>query len=420
MCSSSQTPKVGVIILVSSEYTPDDAVFKNQTLTNSELVNILSEEVLGLDEDERGNDDEEALFICWGGDVVRDKDAYEASLKLGATTFPFVAFVALQGGRGFISASAPGSTTTAATTTATLTVLSRHLGPSACTPEALTTHLTSVLLPRVKPYLRRVRLAALAKERDNARARESRERERELRQAQDRAFEASKLKDYERLKKRMEEDKEKAERESKEERERIWAEERTREREGWRGWFKALNENVDASSSSGTTLDSFKGTRSSDNAETIRIAVRLPDGKRLMRKFRKDDTLDLVYAWVDGELGPSAPSTSGSSTQLYSFSALQALLLSLPPTSATSTSLSPQQKWWGFSLLTSYPRKAIPWAPDVSMESSLMTASGGGGAQLVVEMISSGYERNGNGKGKAKEQGLKEDDGYVTESSDEE
>jgi len=37
---------------VSSEHTPDDAVFKNQTLANKELVDILSEEVLGSEEGE--------------------------------------------------------------------------------------------------------------------------------------------------------------------------------------------------------------------------------------------------------------------------------------------------------------------------------------------------------------------------------
>ena len=125
LCSSPQNPKIGFIVLVSSEHTPDDAVFKNQTLANKELVDILSEEVLGSEEGELGGRDEEGLVICWGGDVVRDKDAYDASMKIGATTFPFVVFVALQG-RGF-STAATGSCTTA-TTTPALAILSRHIG----------------------------------------------------------------------------------------------------------------------------------------------------------------------------------------------------------------------------------------------------------------------------------------------------
>ncbi|KAE9389945.1 hypothetical protein BT96DRAFT_1002768 [Gymnopus androsaceus JB14] len=111
LCSSPQNPKIEFIVLVSSEHTPDDAVFKNQTLANKELVDILSEEVLGSDEGELGRRDEEGLFICWGRDIVQDKDAYDASMKIGMTTFPFVAFVTLQG-RGF-SAAATGSSTTA-------------------------------------------------------------------------------------------------------------------------------------------------------------------------------------------------------------------------------------------------------------------------------------------------------------------
>ncbi|KAF9073974.1 hypothetical protein BDP27DRAFT_1444571 [Rhodocollybia butyracea] len=405
LCQSSF--RIGCIILVSSEHDSTPA-FKSNTLTNSSLIQLLLEEHV----------------ICWGGDV-RDKDAYEAALKLGATTYPFVAFVGMQPSRNFTAA--PGTTTAMPTTsqsTPMLTVLSRHLGASACTPTSLTTHLRETLIPRVKPYLDRTRTQREAVERE-------RTRERELREAQDRAFEESKRVDGQRILRKMEE--ERVERERKDiEQEKQRAEdervekvkaverERQEERKRWRAWFREFFE---------STVE--------PTIHAMRVAVRMPDGRRLMRRFDGNtDTLDVLYAYVDTELAPPSPSSASTHLTSYSFKALRKILTSVPISGSSST-LSNPSDWWGFTLVSSYPRQPIPWAPDTLLGTIGVLSGGGGGGQLVVEIVNANtngaakngrnatpkVDRNGNagsnGKGKAKAEPDDEDDGYETESSDE-
>ncbi|KAJ3907315.1 hypothetical protein F5879DRAFT_942393 [Lentinula edodes] len=372
LCQSSF--RIGCIILVSAEHD-STAEFKDTTLTNDELVQILVDNNI----------------VCWGGDI-RDKEAYEAGLKLGATTYPFVAFIGMQPSRNFTSSSG-STTTTASQSTPALTVLSRHLGASACTSSALTTHLRETLLPRVKPYLDRTRMQREAVERE-------RTRERELREAQDRAFEETKRRDKERILKKMEEEKVELQRKQAEEdqrrmenelreRQRIEAQEQTEERDRWRTWFR-------------------KVLPAEPNAtETIRIAIRMPDGRRLMRKFdMHEDTLDTLYAYVDTELVSTSVSSSSSSSSSYSFETLHTLL---------STRVPKTNEWWGFTLVSAYPRQLIPWSPNTLL-GNIKAVSGG---QLVVEIVNSrvnGDRKNAGGKGKGKAQ---DEDEYETESSDE-
>ncbi|KAJ3829288.1 hypothetical protein EV361DRAFT_865894 [Lentinula raphanica] len=369
-CQSSF--RIGCIVLVSAEHD-STAEFKSSTLTNNEFVQLLVE-----------ND-----IICWGGDI-RDKEAYEASMKLGATTYPFVAFIGMQPSRNFTSSSGSHSTTASQSTPA-LTVLSRHLGASSCTSSALITHLRDTLLPRVKPYLDRTRAQREAVERERA-------RERELREAQDRAFEETKRRDKERILRKMEEEKAELQRKQAEEdqkrkehemleRERLQALERAEERDRWRAWFRQ-------------TLPVESNAK-----ESIRIAVRMPDGRRLMRRFDvHSDTLDTLYAYVDTELVSTSVSSSSLPSSSYSFDTLHKLLSSHVPK---------PNEWWGFVLVSAYPRQPIPWSPNTRL-GDLKALSGG---QLVVEMVHSRILKNG-GKGKSKDN-TQEEDEYETESSDE-
>ncbi|KAF5382836.1 hypothetical protein D9757_007312 [Collybiopsis confluens] len=380
LCQSSF--RIGCIILVSAEHdsTPE---FKRATLTDTELVRILVDENV----------------VCWGGDI-RDKEPYEAGLKLGATTYPCVAFVGLQPSRNFTSSS--NGSTTASQSTPALTVLSRHLGASACTPSALTTHLRDTLLPRVKPYLERTKAQKESLERERA-------SERELREAQDRAFEETKRRDKERILRKMEEEKLELERKkAEEERRRVEEERREREREDaarlaeererWRGWFRKVLPGEPAGASG--------------SSQTIRIAVRMPDGRRLTRRFdARVDTLDVLYAYVDTELVvPSSSSNATTAEGEHSFNALKNILL--------SPSSKPEE-WWGFILVSAYPRQPIPWEADTLLGGIHALAGG----QLVVEMVSS-TRLNGNGKGKGRTSQEAanggDNDGYDTESSDEE
>ncbi|KAG6842912.1 hypothetical protein H0H93_002881, partial [Arthromyces matolae] len=118
--------------------------------------------------------------------------------KLQATTYPFVAFIALQPRRNSSSSSRPSSHPPPV-----LTVLSRHQGtPSGPTSAStLTNHLTTQVLPRVTPFLARIHAQNAARERDRL-----------LRSEQDAAFRATAERDRARVESRMAAEREAAER----------------------------------------------------------------------------------------------------------------------------------------------------------------------------------------------------------------
>ncbi|KAK7043947.1 UBX domain-containing protein 10 [Paramarasmius palmivorus] len=346
------------------------------TLTNPTFIDTLTQ-----------ND-----IIIWGGDT-RDTYAFTASLKLNVTSFPYIAFLGLQPSRS--TSSSNSSSSTRGSTEPTLSILSRHQGAEACTPEKLVTHLQETLLPRVKPYLARVKTTreTLAVQRDLEES--QRREERRIREEQDRAFEAAALRDRERIlaKMRQEEEAKRREREEREKREREEreAEEKRKRRVGVREWLRA-----------------YLPQESGD----VRVAVRLPSGTRVVRRFRKEDGVGVLYAFVDTQLHPASPSSSS------------ALGVAAPSREGefekTLKGLVAQdvetKEWWGFTLATAYPRKEIPYG---------MVRMGelGEVGQVVVELVNGNSGRgspngNGSGKGKAKEKEEEEDE-YETESDDE-
>lgn len=197
-----------------------------------------------------------------------------ASRTLHQYTLPFVAFLALQ---------PPPPSATSSSTTPLMTVISRHEGSPASTTSApaLLAHLNTVVLPRVTPYLTRLRAE-----------KETRLAERRLREEQDRAYAAAARKDEERVlkaraeegKRRVEAGRRQMEAEEREERERKAA----LLREGaarWRAWMRGVLE------SSGEPSAGVEGS--------ARVGVRLGDGRRAVRRFAKEDTVERVYAFVE-------------------------------------------------------------------------------------------------------------------------
>src|SRR6266404_923313 len=274
-----------------------------------------------------------------------------AAQKLQATTFPFVAFVALQPPRAssFMGASSRSPSSPS------LTILSRHQGPATpwsapTSARSLTDQITLQLIPRVMPFLEGLRLAAT-----------ERARERALRDEQDAAFRESVRRDREKESRRMEEARRTAELE-KIELEHKRAEEETRARiadarDRWRREFRQLLIPPETS-----------------NVDQIRVTIRLPDGQCLIRSVARSSTVTSLYCFVDTHL-PHTDVTRFDSQTLASLAEtnLQELIRSsgqLP------------EAWWGFSLFTAYPRRAIPWQPAIR----LMDIEGlGNGGQIVVE-----------------------------------
>ena len=205
-----------------------------------------------------------------------------------------------------------------------MTILSRHQGPSIPSTSAptaaqtLVTHLNEHLLPRVNPFLAKLR--AQAAERD---------RERKLREEQDRAFAESARKDAERIERRRQEQRaaEEAKQRAAEAEARAAQEKRKAEeakklweahRMDWRRWIRR-----------GLVVREPRPGESG-RGKTMRVGVRMPDGRRVVRFFGENDSVTALYAFVDSlfipaEFGqdadPATPPGGGSpSSSCFKFS----------------------------------------------------------------------------------------------------
>ena len=277
-----------------------------------------------------------------------------ASHKLHATSYPFIAFAALQPQRSLASG-------TSSSPSQAMTILSRHSGIEATTTEKLLSHLTDTLIPRVKPFLDRLKMEE-----------ELREQERFMRADQDRAYRESMNRDKERIERKIREEQEaqkRAEEKRIAEERRLKAEEEERTRKAewsrkrmeWRRYLRWLS-NTNPAPTTG-----------------LRIGIRMPDGTRGIRIFSPQDTLTALYGFVDSHFIPSEflvdedPTSPPSSSSKGEAAVREEIARS---------SLLPEQ-WWKFRLATSYPRKEIPWQPNATLEgiSGLET-----GVQLVVQV----------------------------------
>ncbi|KAI9480516.1 MAG: hypothetical protein EXX96DRAFT_563076 [Benjaminiella poitrasii] len=226
--------KYMLVILISEEHDDNDA-FCRETLTNTELIEFFHQHDM----------------IVWGGNV-RYTEAFQVSHTLQATTYPFMAIIALQ---------TPNSNSSSSTNK--MAVVERIEGP--VTVPSLLRRLEAVL-SRVDDGLSRVR-----------REREEREAERRLRQEQDEAYRESLRADQ--LKQQRLEEQRTAEERAREARRLLV---RHRKQYG-----RYLCQHV------------FKKDVSEDEDETTKISFRLANGARVIRKFRGDDTLETLYQFIE-------------------------------------------------------------------------------------------------------------------------
>lgn len=359
-CAKETEPKIGCVVLVSEEHD-DVATFKKTTLTDPEFVRLMHE-----------ND-----FVVWGGDI-RDRDAWSAAQKLQATTYPFVAFIALQARRNNSGSNGPQSPV--------LTILSRHQGPSIpettapTSARALVTHLQEQLLPRVGPYLTRVRSQAAERDAVLAVAARERERERALRTEQDRAFEESARRDREKIERRRaeqeeaeetarrvaeEEQRAEAQAQREEEEKARWSEKRM----AWRRYGrKAL-------------LPREPRPGEQGRGKTVRVGVRMPDGRRAVRFFGEADSLTAVYAFVDTMFIPETPEFASASDPTSPPEGEQPGEMGL--LHAMEKVGKKNGEWFGFKLAMAYPRKEIHWEAGKRVGD----VEGLSGGQLLVELL---------------------------------
>ncbi|KAI1792217.1 hypothetical protein LXA43DRAFT_1007112 [Ganoderma leucocontextum] len=367
--------RIGCVVIVSDEHD-DDAEFKRSTLTDPSFLRVIQENEI----------------LVWGGDI-RDREAWSASQKLQATTYPFVAFIALQPRRAPGSSSAPAPT---------MTILSRHQGtsiPSTSAPTAaqtLVTHLKEQLFPRVTPFLNKLRVEAA-----------ERERERALRAEQDLAFEAARRKDTDRILQKRAADAAAAEEKQRAakaearavEDERKAAESRKQwdaRRMEWRRWLRR-----------GLVL---REPRPGENGrgKTMRVGVRLPDGRRSVRFFGESDPLTALYAYVDSLLIPPefVQDADPMSAPEGGKAGEEGVVLDMQ-----ASGRSPE-KWWGFKLVLAYPRREIPWEAEKKV-GEIEVLRGGG--QVVVEFVAD-EDAKSRGKSRSSMEQDGDDDEYHTES----
>jgi FAS-associated factor 2 len=208
-----------------------------------------------------------------------------------------------------------------------------------------------------------------------------RARDRVLREEQDAAFRESARRDREKEARRVEEAQRAAELEKAEmERQREAEEARTRishARDRWRR----------------ESRHQLIPPEEPANVDPIRIAVRLPDGQRLVRLIARTSTVTSLYSLVDAHLTPAQVTGTeiGASTAENDLREL------------IHTSGKPAEVWWGFSLFTTYPRKAIPWQPAVRLANIGL----GSGGQIIAEITSQEGEKNDQ-----------DEEGYDTERSE--
>ena len=267
-----------------------------------------------------------------------------ASMKLGATTYPFVAFIAL-----YARTSGPD----------TMTVITRHSGPSTSitSSETLVGHITNTVLPRVAPVLNRRRAEQ-----------QSRDYERRLREEQDRAYADSQRKDFERIVKRRQEEERQREAEEqlkieaqiREEQAKRAAAERTKkigERMAWRRYARRM-----------LVPQETPGSKTA-----VRIGIRMPSGKLIVRKFEPTDTVTGLYAFVASQFIPASDSPEDDPLE--------------PPSGTGEFGAELERRdWdWEFRLAVAFPKSVVEWKIGERTVIGDVPALKGG-ANVVVEM----------------------------------
>lgn len=231
-----------------------------------------------------------------------------------------------------------------------------------------------------------------------------REHDRQLREEQDRAFQQAARRDKERIEAKMAA-------------ERAEAEARRRaEEEAKAAELRKQQEEIEARRKEELRMNWRRWTRKAVVGPIIaaggnfRLAIRLTNGSRIVQGFAPTTSLTALYAFVDSQLIPSHlepqedPQTPPEGTDVGE-KALESRI----------QAVGSAAEWWGFQLVTAYPRSEIPWKRNTELGELPMLKGGG---QIVLEMLGSprsSVERNEGGGGDDND----DSDDYKTESDEE-
>ena len=227
-----------LIILLASPEHDDTSSWIRETLLSVEVQSFFNNPTNEI--------------ILWAGDV-RDSEAYQVSTALRCSKFPFTALVA-------------------------------HTPQQSATSMSVLTRLTGMM--PATAYMARLQTAITAHSEQLRTVRESRNAqnfERSLRQEQDSAYERSLAQDRERARLKKEAAAQAAEQEKKEREAAEAAATLAEKRAQWRKWraTKVLPE------------------PSADSKDVVRIALKMPEAARIMRRFPADTAFEELYAFVE-------------------------------------------------------------------------------------------------------------------------
>ena len=241
-----------LVVLISPEHD-DNATFIREVLLSPEVGRFIN--------------DPQNNIILWAGSV-QDSEAYQVSIALNCTKFPFAALIA-------------HTPQDSSTSMSTVTRVSGLLPPSAFVAR-LQTGIT-----QQKPALDRIR-ATRAEQQAN----------RNLRQQQESAYERSLAQDRERTRQRREAEaaKVRAEHEARSKAEHVEREKQKLEQ--WKEWKSQQ-------------IAPEPGT---DMKDVTRLSIRMPSGDRIVRRFSSNTSVEDLYAFVECyELSKGGVSTSTTS-----------------------------------------------------------------------------------------------------------
>ncbi|KAK9720934.1 UBX domain-containing protein 10 [Basidiobolus ranarum] len=226
-----------LLVILLSDGPGSNNSFCQDTLASERLVNFLREQEV----------------IVWGGDT-RGSEGHQVSNTLQARELPFVGLIGLQ--------STPGGASK-------MTLIEKIQGQS--TPEIIVQRL-SIQFQRTSAELQRAK-----------REHQERESSRSIRKQQDEAYKQSLLADQEK------------ERKAREERDRI--EKANLEVERIETARLKLEE--DRLKYRKYLLSTIPSEPAAEESETARLSFKMPDGERIIRRFRGNETVEDVYAFVD-------------------------------------------------------------------------------------------------------------------------
>ncbi|OCF42961.1 hypothetical protein I317_03182 [Kwoniella heveanensis CBS 569] len=320
--------KLGLIVLVSGEHE-DDEEFKRDVLADLELVRTLKEKEV----------------VVWAADMS-SREGYQVSQTLLTTTYPSLTFLSLL--------PVPNSSTPK------LTILSTLSGPPSTSTSvtSIIQSLTTTILPRVTPFLNRLK-----------RERLSLEEARHLRAEQDRAFREAERRDREKLEQQKK--KEELERLQKARAERELKEKETYEqnRKIWRRYARKH------------LLPQTEGSSGRTNTgKSVKIAIRTPfSSERHIRSFNL------------------TPPNNTSTIPLFVY--VETLLIPASDSPSTDPDQPPEgfEPKWDFQLVTTYPKKVIE-PTDIGGEAYWDVIKNSGGTLFAEKKVGSSWGAGDGGE----------------------